>query len=994
MGVTKLWTIVEDAGRPVRLESLRKKRLAIDALIWVYQFLKAVRNKEGIGLQGSHIVGFFRRICKLIYWGILPVFVFDGGAPIIKLNTIAKRRERREGQRKSAKGTAQKLLLMKLQREKENKKDTKQESQGPIVFRKEDEYHLPEIEKFYHQKTDGRIISPDDYRKYMESLDSDIDNIDLNSIDPASKEFDELPLEKQYIILHKLRLRSRLRMGYSKEQLQEIFSNSMDFSKFQVQMVAKRNFLTQKLLNVVGLDDRLPELSTKTRGVAGERDKAYTLQRTMIGWSLSLDQAGSSAENAIELDKPKKQTSDDESDDFEWEDVKIEAKPRENFSLNAMPLPPAAELTGLSKAALISIQHREKAEEEQMENLLLKKSVQASLEEEDQKYQEELKRAIEVSKRDLEKIREEQEKFIDEDLVDLGGEIEKKNTVAKPAPIPKFSFQNSIFAKNEKVADKVAELEEKPEDNKLQEKEEETVKLPLWFGNDSTSKEVHHSQKYFPLETLDTEREGLIENFNFEEQGKDLIEDTQENQQVVELGGKESVIIELSDDENDQKPSVIEVEEDDRTQATAEANANTELKVRGKDAVQQPIAEMKERPSGINKKSQTIGTRKSKKRKLETPILEVEPKRVPKCTMESEVNDHKIESPVQTVEGKLDGDKNLETRHTDNISQIKHNTSERQTDGEVDNEIDDDLEKEMNEKAEKKKIIEYEFDEEEEEDLLNDLQREEETNREFTNTLRQQYKPVQPSLPSFNYNEGDLREQHKRELRDSDEVTEQMIDEVKDLLTCFGIPFITAPMEAEAQCAKLLQLNLVDGIVTDDSDCFLFGGDKVYRHMFSEKKYAEFYTMEAIKENVNIDRDCMIELAYLLGSDYTEGLKGIGPALAPKILKEFGNLTGFRRWCMKVQSAKDLEGLLNTPFKKSLRKRLITNEIFLDEKFPDRHVRDAYIHPEVDADETKFVWGAPDLDMLRIYLKGKIGWSKEKSDEVLIPLIRRYNSPW
>ena len=45
----------------------------------------------------------------------------------------------------------------------------------------------------------------------------------------------------------------------------------------------------------------------------------------------------------------------------------------------------------------------------------------------------------------------------------------------------------------------------------------------------------------------------------------------------------------------------------------------------------------------------------------------------------------------------------------------------------------------------------------------------------------------------------------------------------------FGVPYIIAPQEAEAQCAWLDAEGLVDGVVTDDNDAFLFGARRVYR---------------------------------------------------------------------------------------------------------------------------------------------------------------------
>jgi 5'-3' exonuclease len=55
-----------------------------------------------------------------------------------------------------------------------------------------------------------------------------------------------------------------------------------------------------------------------------------------------------------------------------------------------------------------------------------------------------------------------------------------------------------------------------------------------------------------------------------------------------------------------------------------------------------------------------------------------------------------------------------------------------------------------------------------------------------------------------------------------------MYDETRELLRLFGVPYVISPAEAEAQCAQLNVCGLVDGVITDDSDTFLFGGEHVY----------------------------------------------------------------------------------------------------------------------------------------------------------------------
>ena len=125
-----------------------------------------------------------------------------------------------------------------------NKPERESSTPSSIVYRKNDEYHLPDLKEFKVSKFDERIMPEEDLTEFYEDFDH-VDGININEIDPKSKEFEALPIATQYMILSHLRLKSRLRMGYRKEQLEELFPNSMDFSKFQIQQVQRRNFYTQ-----------------------------------------------------------------------------------------------------------------------------------------------------------------------------------------------------------------------------------------------------------------------------------------------------------------------------------------------------------------------------------------------------------------------------------------------------------------------------------------------------------------------------------------------------------------------------------------------------------------------------------------------------------------------------------------------------------------------------------------------------------------------------
>ncbi len=146
---------------------------------------------------------------------------------------------------------------------------------------------------------------------------------------------------------------------------------------------------------------------------------------------------------------------------------------------------------------------------------------------------------------------------------------------------------------------------------------------------------------------------------------------------------------------------------------------------------------------------------------------------------------------------------------------------------------------------------------------------------------------IQAMLIEERAKEASLRKAKNAASRDAETLTEEMKSEVIALIQAFDLPYVIAPFEAEAQCAVLESLGLVDGVVTEDSDAFLFGAQVVYRNIFNDRKFVEAYMANDIKQEVGLSRKELITLAFLLGSDYTEGVHGVGIVNAMEIIQAF-----------------------------------------------------------------------------------------------------------
>ncbi len=105
MGV-KINELVQNVKRSITFENLFNKRIAIDAFNTIYQFLAIIRQRDGTPLKDyegnvtSHLSGLFYRSINFIEHNIKPIYVFDGVATELKLETIKERKKIKDDAKK------------------------------------------------------------------------------------------------------------------------------------------------------------------------------------------------------------------------------------------------------------------------------------------------------------------------------------------------------------------------------------------------------------------------------------------------------------------------------------------------------------------------------------------------------------------------------------------------------------------------------------------------------------------------------------------------------------------------------------------------------------------------------------------------------------------------------------------------------------------------------------------------------------------------------
>ena len=109
------------------------------------------------------------------------------------------------------------------------------------------------------------------------------------------------------------------------------------------------------------------------------------------------------------------------------------------------------------------------------------------------------------------------------------------------------------------------------------------------------------------------------------------------------------------------------------------------------------------------------------------------------------------------------------------------------------------------------------------------------------------------------------------------------IDEVKELLLLSGIPYFSAPDDAEKYCAFLQKNGLVDYTVTDDTDALTFGCKKILKSSISN--IIEIDT-NVVLEKFGMTMEMFIDFCILSGCDYTDTINQIGPVTSFNLIKQ------------------------------------------------------------------------------------------------------------
>ncbi|XP_006846738.1 PREDICTED: DNA repair protein complementing XP-G cells-like isoform X1 [Chrysochloris asiatica] len=963
--------------------------------IWLNQALKGVRDRHGNSIENAHLLTLFHRLCKLLFFRIRPVFVFDGDAPLLKKQTLAKRRQRKDLANSDSRKTTEKLLKTFLKRQaiKTTLRGKRDETLPSLTqVQREDIYVLPPLQE--EEKNSSEEEDEKEWQERMNQKQALQEEFFHNpqAIDIESEDFNSLPPEIKHEILTDMKEFTKRRRTLFEAMPEE----SNDFSQYQLKGLLKKNDLNQRIENVQ------KEMNQQHSGPIQRQyeDEGGFLKEVESRRVVSEDTShyilikGMQARKTAEVDsEPLPSSSRMHSMSAATTSPPCgKLKPEKETGAT----PPSPRTLLAMQAAMLGNSSEEELENENKRRHT-DKSTSAALDEGSVSPRTLL--AIQKALEDDEEVRVPSGNDVQMDTLEVKNLLRNNSDVenderlavrddgkgllltAVPSSISVNFVEESVAGTEEEDLTYSAHLPStgfcKGSDSSVQ---KEQASLAHTVSNEPT---VKGRKGLVPLESS-----GALHSDALGLQKRRELMSTSGNRVFVSHGESHPKAVELHSDPgtSESKHDSSTVSGDDET----ECEKNRASEITGTVSMQ----EMSNTASVLSETLSDLESGVSLNAKQHENLLEtIQESEIiesacqdfisfPELVEPMEMNSHDSESDGSFIEvdSVLSDDENQAelpeplkpSSDLGGMSVAAEGTGVETKEEEASGDSEGDSE------SEGLAVEPQEEAEKDADDLWNEWQ---DVNLEELETLESSLLEEQNSLKA----------QKQQQERIAATVTGQMFLESQELLRLFGIPYIEAPMEAEAQCAILDLTDQTSGTITDDSDIWLFGARHVYKNFFNKNKLVEYYQYVDFHNQLGLDRNKLINLAYLLGSDYTEGVPTVGCVTAMEILNEFPGhglepLLKFSEWWQEAQKNKKLRpNPHDTKVKKKLRK------LQLSPGFPNPAVAEAYLKPTVDEKKGAFLWGKPDLGKIREFCQRYFGWNKTKTDESLFPVLKQLN---
>ncbi len=155
-------------------------------------------------------------------------------------------------------------------------------------------------------------------------------------------------------------------------------------------------------------------------------------------------------------------------------------------------------------------------------------------------------------------------------------------------------------------------------------------------------------------------------------------------------------------------------------------------------------------------------------------------------------------------------------------------------------------------------------------------------------TRREQRERYEEQLEAAKENDADAAAIATLDSR-TQRLTETIQETTRELLALLDVPMVEAPAEGEAQAAYMARKGDADYAGSEDYDTLLLGAPYTLRGLTS-KGDPECMDFERTLSALELSWEGLVDAAILMGTDFNDGIDGVGPKTAVKLIREHGDL--------------------------------------------------------------------------------------------------------